>query len=857
MHRNIEIAVGGPINADYPKVYKTKFLKPGIPFGLQVTEPNTKYVIKHNFDLGGGSVTIPEGCLLEFDGGSISNGTLVGQNTILIYNQELDTIFHTVTRQGTFVYNNTVSADEEDITEVGNLLKLKDRGTADGMGKIILRKNKTFAEQLTQTNTIYVIRYDFVLTGNVTIPANCELKFDGGRLDNGTLIGNNTVIDAGRKNIFGTNITLEGTWNITDVFVEWFGAKPNDNMFDSSASIQKAINNFPNKTIVFAGGTYCVKNSIIVPFNANDIYISIGSTIKATANMDELLVIGGSGEVPFFAHYINMQQIYGGGTLDGNWMVNDVLHVKAYSRIHVHDLKIQYGDVLLHTGGPSVTTSIESWFDNLYLNNAAVDDPVNTGIGILCEGNDGRFINISGFSVKTFLKVNSRMFTMYSCHSCTVAKGLKETVFIDIQGDGCVTLDKIVNDSYETFLKVRKPQDTSDRNAGKTTISIGLASIFFWYGERLITEQNLTPVIFDIPNDFDYAKPKISIGTLDLTDTLEDYHNADGLKVPDLKSFTRIPKDGFEIQSVLSRNDRFFEKAHILNSLTCCNKNIIPVYETRGFGADGYLKLGTLFFTQMYDKPLHFNLEVVQTARSCQSSAKFDINLTGNIYMDGSTIGYNVDSAFGYASSPYAPIDTSLPQPDIPNNYPLNLKLSPMYISKLDNIEENLYCIDVYLCYKETHPNMWVRFHQKFDTMGDAIVNYIPVRLPINEAFTEELPEYPTSDWVDVIAYKNVDDLTEIPNPDFTYTRFRIGDKVFSSSLNKPVYWNGSTWVDERGYTANINRGTFTQAQSLVTSNKVYSSDAGFEFYAVDLKKPIYYGGDSKWYDAAGNEVTE
>ena len=45
MYDNINVAVGGPINADYPKVYKTKFLKPGIPVSFQVTSSFQQYYI--------------------------------------------------------------------------------------------------------------------------------------------------------------------------------------------------------------------------------------------------------------------------------------------------------------------------------------------------------------------------------------------------------------------------------------------------------------------------------------------------------------------------------------------------------------------------------------------------------------------------------------------------------------------------------------------------------------------------------------------------------------------------------------------------------------------------------------------
>ena len=76
---DINLQVSGPQQP--ASTYKTKVLKGQVPFATQVTEPNTKYVIKHNFVLNG-DVTIPENCILEFDGGSISGEhTINGQNT--------------------------------------------------------------------------------------------------------------------------------------------------------------------------------------------------------------------------------------------------------------------------------------------------------------------------------------------------------------------------------------------------------------------------------------------------------------------------------------------------------------------------------------------------------------------------------------------------------------------------------------------------------------------------------------------------------------------------------------------------------------------------------------------------------
>lgn len=88
--------------------------------------------------------------------------------------------------------------DDEDITSTGGdtpVLKFKDRGPDHGKGYVILRRNKTFAEQVTQANTIYEVRYDFDLGGDsVSLPDNCVLKFDGGSIYNGSVVFNNTFL---------------------------------------------------------------------------------------------------------------------------------------------------------------------------------------------------------------------------------------------------------------------------------------------------------------------------------------------------------------------------------------------------------------------------------------------------------------------------------------------------------------------------------------------------------------------------------------------------------------------------------------------------------------------------------------
>lgn len=60
-----------------------KFLSKGRPFAEQVTKKNTVYIIRNDFDLKGGKVDIPAGCVLKLAGGTVTNGSINLNNTRL------------------------------------------------------------------------------------------------------------------------------------------------------------------------------------------------------------------------------------------------------------------------------------------------------------------------------------------------------------------------------------------------------------------------------------------------------------------------------------------------------------------------------------------------------------------------------------------------------------------------------------------------------------------------------------------------------------------------------------------------------------------------------------------------------
>ena len=67
-----------------------------------INKENTIYEIRYDFDLNGTEITIPEGCVLDFQGGSISNGTVTVINTKIIPNGFPITDYITAIINGTF-----------------------------------------------------------------------------------------------------------------------------------------------------------------------------------------------------------------------------------------------------------------------------------------------------------------------------------------------------------------------------------------------------------------------------------------------------------------------------------------------------------------------------------------------------------------------------------------------------------------------------------------------------------------------------------------------------------------------------------------------------------------------------------
>ena len=151
--------------------------------------------------------------------------------------------------------------DEEDLTiELDGktqVMKFANRSAqvkndkVSSLGYVVLRKNKSFAEQVKgHKNTIFEVRYNFDLggvfgdtynTAGAVIPENCVLKFNGGKISNGSIFAYRTRIDANPVEIFD-NVTFIGNIYAKNLYIEWWGGLGDMATHNNVNAMHEALN---------------------------------------------------------------------------------------------------------------------------------------------------------------------------------------------------------------------------------------------------------------------------------------------------------------------------------------------------------------------------------------------------------------------------------------------------------------------------------------------------------------------------------------------------------------------------------------------------------------------------------------
>lgn len=167
----------------------------------------------------------------------------------------------------------------KDIAGGKSVMQLADRpynpSAFSGKGYTILRKNVSALsrggnsniltrDMISQPNTVYEVRYDFDLNGaEITLPERCILHFSGGCLNNGVIVGNDTLLTGDLSDILD-GVKLKGSYKNLECNLTWWGVDTAIG-FDNSKKIQDAFDS--NIHVIKVSAPYYISHPIFLPYN--------------------------------------------------------------------------------------------------------------------------------------------------------------------------------------------------------------------------------------------------------------------------------------------------------------------------------------------------------------------------------------------------------------------------------------------------------------------------------------------------------------------------------------------------------------------------------------------------------------
>jgi len=185
-------------------------------------------------------------------------------------------------------------------------------------GKMVLTQN-----MLIHKNTTYIIKWQYDLQGStINLPEGSVLKFkNGGRLTNGTLIGNNSSLDISSNSVRFCNITIEGSWCVPVINSSLF-------MFGDDAELN--TKNFRSMCMLTSD-----ENEGIIHIAGGEYLISVDSKNESCFRLNsrtELIIDGNI-------------------ILEGNDLeFYQIVQIKNKENVKVHGLGTLVGDVESHSG---------------------------------------------------------------------------------------------------------------------------------------------------------------------------------------------------------------------------------------------------------------------------------------------------------------------------------------------------------------------------------------------------------------------------------------------------------------------------------------------------------------------------
>lgn len=211
-------------------------LREDIPLSQQLTQENTTYEVRYNFDLGG----------LEEEEVVLSNRsdfTSSSKTYVCFYSDALNV-------------NSSEGVVKKDLDAFGvvsnfNPSTLNNQNYLSSVDPTNIDYNYITSKQFRlvticspeKVSGLSTFTTKLLRGSKIEIPANCTLKFVGGKFSNGILIGNNTNIEANSSDYIFDNVSVQGSY-VCSGYVDWFGAKclsDTTSILGNSTKIQKAL----------------------------------------------------------------------------------------------------------------------------------------------------------------------------------------------------------------------------------------------------------------------------------------------------------------------------------------------------------------------------------------------------------------------------------------------------------------------------------------------------------------------------------------------------------------------------------------------------------------------------------------
>lgn len=345
------------------------------------------------------------------------------------------------------------------------------------------------------SNCIYKIMYNFDLGGTtLTMPANCTLDFQGGSFSNGTIVGNNTKINAGLQKIFNIDIILNGTWNVNEAYPEWFGAVGNGVTNDTIA-LTKCINYFTITSL--SARTYITDQIDNIPSFRTIRGCGKKSIIQANPSMEltnnYLLRTKDGGSGIIFSDFVLLG---GSNSTEANYKIGGIL------------LRSTSNDVNDQWDTRNVIQNVEiknCYAASIYVGTYQRENKIvncfishTTNVGINCNGTDNMIIGctVAGSHQEGIIINGNNRIDSCKCFGCGVSTTETGKYALKLIGNKCnVSNVELQQNNYGGCIiqgNSNYVQVTCDNNGSGTTSTVIGCSVVGSYNTVIVTSYNFS-----------------------------------------------------------------------------------------------------------------------------------------------------------------------------------------------------------------------------------------------------------------------------------------------------------------------------------------------------------------------------